>query len=167
MAWMNREKVLRTGSSGDDVRELQDKLRRLGFDVRTHGVFDDLTERAVIELQALFGHRTDGIVLDATRRLIDAEIGYGWNVRLPNAQELALRSQGRIPGTDGGIATSFWHGRDVSQNVSEVPRAPTIPDAPRTAAPDLAGPRVAPGTSRPTGAPGRTPGTPLPKKPGG
>lgn len=157
-------KILMRGMSGDDVRALQQKLHRLGFELRTDGVFGQQTEKAVLQLQSMFGYDVDGRVDQATNRLIDAQISYAWNVRLPDAQELALREQGKQPGTHGGIGT----GRE-GHNVIEVPRSPTIPDAKHTAAPasstSTIEPDIAPGTSRPTGAPGNEPSSTLPKSP--
>lgn len=90
-----RGNLLRKGSRGDSVRELQMKLHRLGFDLAADGIFGDETEKAVIRLQTMFGYTVDGIVGDGTMKLIDQQIGYHWNVQLPNAQELALRAQGK------------------------------------------------------------------------
>lgn len=115
---------------GEEVHGLQEKLHRLGFGLARDGVFGEETERAVVQLQTMFGYDIDGIVDQATSRLIDAQISYAWNVHLPDAQELALRAQGKQPGTHGGFGT----GRE-GLNVIEVPRSPTWPDAKHTAAP--------------------------------
>ncbi|MDQ3034279.1 MAG: peptidoglycan-binding protein, partial [Myxococcota bacterium] len=137
-------KILKRGMRGDDVRDLQQKLERLGFDLSDDGIFGEETERAVVRLQTLFGYDVDALVGDGTKKLIDAQIGYGWNAKLPNAQELALRSQGKQPGTEGG--TGMGRMSEAQQNVNEVPRSPTVPDAAHTAVPNLAGPTRAPGT---------------------
>jgi peptidoglycan hydrolase-like protein with peptidoglycan-binding domain len=123
-------KFLRRGMRGQDVRELQEKLHRLGFGLAIDGVFGEETEKAVLQLQTMFGYDIDGVVDQATNRLIDAQISYSWNVHLPDAQELALRAQGKQPGTQGGLGT----GREGA-NVIEIPRSPTWPDAKHTAAP--------------------------------
>lgn len=136
--------IMRRGSRGADVRELQEKLCLLGFEVRTDGVFGDATERSVLALQRLFGVESDGLVGQETKHLIDEQIASGWNVTLPDAQELALRAQGRQPGTEGGVGT----GRD-GQNVLEVPRAPTWPDGLHTAAPTAHDSPISPGASKP------------------
>lgn len=58
---------------GDDVRELQDKLTTLGFDVwRTDGIFGPHTARAVREFQRNVGVPADGIVAEATYRALKA-----------------------------------------------------------------------------------------------
>jgi peptidoglycan hydrolase-like protein with peptidoglycan-binding domain len=88
-------KLLRKGSRGDDVRKLQQDLARLGFDLKADGIFGDDTESAVIQLQTMFGYDVDALVGDGTKALIQAQLGYGWNAKAPNAAELALRSQGK------------------------------------------------------------------------
>lgn len=88
-----RGRLLRKGSRGDDVRELQMKLHRLGFDLAADGVFGDDTERAVTQLQTLFGYTVDAIVGDGTMKLIEAQIGHHWNVQAPDAAALAMRAQ--------------------------------------------------------------------------
>ena len=88
-------KLLRKGSRGPEVRELQQKLGRLGYDVAVDGIFGDDTEKAVIQLQTIFGYTVDALVGDGTRALIDAQIGYGWNAKAPDAAAKALASQGK------------------------------------------------------------------------
>jgi peptidoglycan hydrolase-like protein with peptidoglycan-binding domain len=87
--------LLKRGSRGPQVREMQRKLQRLGYPVEEDGIFGENTEKAVIQLQTTFGYNVDAIVGPATTALMDAQIGYGWNALLPNAQELALRAQGK------------------------------------------------------------------------
>lgn len=144
---------LHRGMRGDDVRMLQMKLHRLGFDLAADGVYGDDTERAVNRLQALFGHRTDGAVSETTWRLIETEIRAGWNAKLPNAEELALRAQGRFPHTEGGTPTTDPRAR-AQALVDEIPCAPTTPDAKHTAVPTSGTSRVAP-ESGPRGAPAK------------
>jgi N-acetylmuramoyl-L-alanine amidase len=91
----NAGALLRRGSRGDEVRELQGKLGRLGFDLREDGIFGEDTEKTVIELQTMFGYTVDGLVGDGTKSLIDAQIGYGWNAKSPDAAQRALESQGK------------------------------------------------------------------------
>lgn len=57
--------LLRKGSKGDDVRQLQDTLRGLGFDA--DGTFGDATHAAVVAFQRSRGLLPDGIVGPATR----------------------------------------------------------------------------------------------------
>ncbi len=77
--------LIKHGSSGDGVKELQTKLGTLGFKIEADGQFGKLTEEAVRHLQKAFGYTVDGIVGDGTKALIDAQIGYGWNVNQPDA----------------------------------------------------------------------------------
>jgi peptidoglycan hydrolase-like protein with peptidoglycan-binding domain len=88
-------KLLRKGSRGADVRQLQEKLGRLGFDLKADGIFGDDTEKAVIQLQSMFGYTVDALVGDGTQRLIDAQLGYGWSAKAPDAAERALAAQGK------------------------------------------------------------------------
>lgn len=90
-------KLLRKGSRGADVRQLQQKLQRLGFDLSVDGIFGDDTEKAVIQLQSMFGYTVDALVGDGTQGLIDAQLGYGWNAKAPDAAEKALAAQGKGP----------------------------------------------------------------------
>jgi peptidoglycan hydrolase-like protein with peptidoglycan-binding domain len=108
-------KLLKNGSRGDDVTALQQNLAKLGYDVTPDGIFGPNTDAAVRKLQSAFGYTVDGIVGEGTASLIAAQIGYGWNVRAPDAMEKALRAQGKNAEADamkaargekgGGIAT--------------------------------------------------------------
>lgn len=91
------QKILRKGARGDDVRQLQQKLQKLGFDLQPDGIFGDATEKAVIQLQTMFGYTVDALVGEGTNKLIDAQIGYGWNVKSPDAAEKAMAAQGKGP----------------------------------------------------------------------
>ena len=86
--------LLRKGSEGSEVKELQAKLGKLGYEVTADGKYGPVTEWAVKNLQAMFGYTIDGIVGDGTDKLIDAQIGYGWNAKGDGAQKSALRAQG-------------------------------------------------------------------------
>ncbi len=71
--------VLKKGSSGDEVRALQDQLNRFGYELKADGIFGDGTESAVRHLQKSFGYTVDGMVGDGTRALITQQLGYNWN----------------------------------------------------------------------------------------
>lgn len=89
--------MLMTGDRGPTVRVLQSKLVRLGYEpVVVDGVYGPITRWAVRNLQAMFGYTVDGVVGRGTARLIDAQIGYGWNARAATAQGLALKAQGLL-----------------------------------------------------------------------
>ena len=59
---------------------MQDKLKQLGFALDSDGVFGPRTHAAVIALQTIFGYDIDGDVGPATQKLIDQQLGYGWNL---------------------------------------------------------------------------------------
>ena len=86
---------LKNGSKGDEVKGLQDGLKKLGFDVDVDGHFGPNTEAAVKTLQGFFGYDVDGIAGEGTQKLVTAQLGFGWNAQLPNAKELALKAQGK------------------------------------------------------------------------
>jgi hypothetical protein len=62
---------LRLGSVGDDVREVQEALRTLGYAVRVDGRFGTQTERVVRHWQRANGLMVDGIVGAATLRSLE------------------------------------------------------------------------------------------------
>ncbi len=95
---------LRNGSKGDEVKGVQEGLRKLGYEVEPDGHFGPKTEEAVKSLQTLFGYTVDGIAGEGTQKLITSQIGYGWNLKLPNAKELAMQAQGK--GTPAQAQTS-------------------------------------------------------------
>jgi peptidoglycan hydrolase-like protein with peptidoglycan-binding domain len=87
--------VIKAGAKGDEVRDLQAKLSQLGFPLKADGQFGPATAAVVEELQATFGYDVDGAVGDATKKLIDAQIGYGFRVDGPDAVKRALEAQGK------------------------------------------------------------------------
>lgn len=72
--------ILKQGSRGDEVRGVQDKLKKLGFAVESDGIFGNRTHAAVITLQTIFGYDIDGEVGPATQKLLEQQVGYGWNL---------------------------------------------------------------------------------------
>jgi len=86
--------MLKKGSSGDDVTTLQKQLEQLGYEVKADGEFGPVTHWGVTNFQAMFGYGIDGIVGPGTQKLIDAQLGYGWNAKSEGAQGAALRAQG-------------------------------------------------------------------------
>src|SRR5687767_10123142 len=87
--------LIKAGAKGEQVVSLQNKLGKLGFAVNPDGMFGPATTAAVQDLQALFGYNVDGIVGDATLRLIDQQIGHGFHVDAPDAVKRALEAQGK------------------------------------------------------------------------
>lgn len=69
---------LRLGSTGADVRNIQQQLRNLGYDITVDGVFGSATDRAVRSFQASNGLAADGIVGSATRNALSngTNVGY-------------------------------------------------------------------------------------------
>ena len=74
--------ALQKGSKGDAVRALQTGLVKLGFSLEADGDFGEKTHNAVITVQSVFGYDVDGIAGPATLKLVDAQVGYGWNLAL-------------------------------------------------------------------------------------
>lgn len=70
--------VLKRGSKGEGVRELQQKLVQLGYPLTVDGDFGHGTEDAVKHLQKSFGYTIDGHVGDGTNFLITQQTGLGW-----------------------------------------------------------------------------------------
>ncbi len=66
--------VLRRGSQGDDVMDLQTNLAALAIDVDTDGIFGPKTEAAVIHFQKAYGLDADGIAGPKTLELLQAEV---------------------------------------------------------------------------------------------
>jgi len=65
--------VLKLGSSGPDVKALQQKLKDLGFDPNgVDGNFGAGTKNAVIAFQQSKGLQTDGVVGPGTQAALDA-----------------------------------------------------------------------------------------------
>jgi peptidoglycan hydrolase-like protein with peptidoglycan-binding domain len=71
--------VLKKGSSGDEVKSLQQNLNKLGYGLDVDGKFGDGTHGAVVHLQKSFGYTVDGMVGPGTQNLITQQIGYNWN----------------------------------------------------------------------------------------
>ena len=74
--------ILRLGSQGNDVTELQSTLRLLGyFAGSVNGVFEESTDRAVKRFQQAAGIEADGVVGTAT-----------WNRLFPTSAPVAANS---------------------------------------------------------------------------
>ena len=56
-------------------------------------IFGPITEWAIKNVQAMFGYNVDGLAGDGTLKLIDAQVGYGWNAHSPDAHKTALKAQ--------------------------------------------------------------------------
>jgi peptidoglycan hydrolase-like protein with peptidoglycan-binding domain len=89
--------MLKTGSNGNDVRALQERLKRLGYNLDTDGAFGPSTESAVRHLQKSFGYNVDGVVGDATQKLIEQQLALNWNATRPAGAD-AGKNQHPMPG---------------------------------------------------------------------
>lgn len=70
--------VLKRGSKGSEVGQLQQDLVALGYTINVDKDFGPATEDAVKHLQKSFGYTIDGVVGDGTRFLINQQKGLGW-----------------------------------------------------------------------------------------
>ena len=67
-------KVLRVGSQGDEVMDLQSGLAAMSIECDIDGIFGPNTERAVKHFQAAFGLDADGIAGPKTIALLEEEV---------------------------------------------------------------------------------------------
>ncbi len=72
--------ILKKGSKGEPVRELQTRLAQLGFTLTADGHFGDITHNIIIAVQAIFGYDIDGMAGPATLKLIQKQTELGWNL---------------------------------------------------------------------------------------
>lgn len=75
----NREamRTLKSGCSGEDVKDIQEKLNKLGYKCgEADGIFGSKTKLAVMSFQGAAGLKADGVVGDLTRAAIEKELGY-------------------------------------------------------------------------------------------
>ncbi len=72
---MSIKVVLRAGSKGQEVKQLQEKLRFAGYPVPVTGEFDTRTHNAVISFQTSRQLQPDGIVGDKTWTALDMPPG--------------------------------------------------------------------------------------------
>jgi uncharacterized protein (TIGR02594 family) len=80
-------KILRMGSSGQDVRELQLALAKLGYPLTGTGYFGTATDTAVEQFQRKSGLDPDGDVGTSTARAIDAALA-GPRMAVPPADTM-------------------------------------------------------------------------------
>lgn len=65
--------LVKKGSRGEAVRELQQKLNKLGYNLGTDGIFGDGCYRAVLDFQQKNGLGADGVVGNGTWSALDAK----------------------------------------------------------------------------------------------
>lgn len=63
--------LLRKGSIGEDVKELQSNLNKIGYNLVVDGIFGQKTEIAVIDFQKKYNLKVDGVVGNETSNAID------------------------------------------------------------------------------------------------
>lgn len=124
--------VLKPGSSGESVIELQATLKLLGFyQGAVDGVYDQATVKAVSRFQTAAGLKSDGITGKAT-----------WNRLFPpspaDANLATLPNGVTQPTPTGGTADSFPQPA-TNQPIAAPTRQPTIDQMRPTASPNQAG----------------------------
>lgn len=117
------------GAQGPEVTDVQRRLARLHADeVVAHGVFDDMTERAVRQFQRTRGLPADGVVTDETWLAL-VEAGYTLGDRLLLRTRLPLRGDDVVElqqrlnqlGFDAGNEDGIF-GRSTQAGVEEFQR---------------------------------------------
>jgi peptidoglycan hydrolase-like protein with peptidoglycan-binding domain len=84
--------VLKEGSRGDEVKQVQTTLKKLGFDIADDGIFGEKTKNAIVTMQTIFGYDVDAMVGPATEKLLQQQAQYGWNLQA--AQKAFVKQQG-------------------------------------------------------------------------
>ncbi len=67
--------ILKNGSRGEQVANLQRKLNTLGYQLKDDGIFGDGTEKAVKALQLRYHLKDDGVVGDKTWAVLNTPTG--------------------------------------------------------------------------------------------
>ena len=86
--------MLRCGSSGDMVRQLQTMLRKCGYTLTVDGKFGAMTQQAVMSFQGTHGLKRDAIVGPLTWAELDAAVGsvlQQWTVTISGLTEAMAR----------------------------------------------------------------------------
>src|SRR4051794_11536724 len=117
------EPILRRGSSGEAVRELQQALKGLGYDPgAVDGQFGARTENAVNAFQKARGLTVDGVVGDITWVNIDEADMSDPTIRRGSTGNPVRRAQKRL--TPGGYDTGGGKGGFGTGTEGAVPRFP-------------------------------------------
>lgn len=87
--------ALKPGTQGEPVKQLQAKLKQLGFAIEADGHYGPATRAAVEDLQALFGYDVDGVVGEGTLKLLDQQTGLGFQVAGADAVKRGLQARGQ------------------------------------------------------------------------
>jgi peptidoglycan hydrolase-like protein with peptidoglycan-binding domain len=100
------QQLLKPGTQGEHVKELQTTLKKLGFGVETDGHFGPATRAAVEDMQALFGYDVDGVVGEATAKLLQQQASIGFQLSAADAVTRGLGAQGK-KGDNGFAGTKL------------------------------------------------------------
>ena len=87
--------VLKPGTQGEQVEQLQTKLKQLGFAIEADGHYGPATRAAVEDLQAVFGYDVDGVVGEGTLKLVDQQTGLGFQIAGADAVKRGLEARGQ------------------------------------------------------------------------
>jgi peptidoglycan hydrolase-like protein with peptidoglycan-binding domain len=87
--------VLKPGTQGEQVKELQSKLKQLGFQIESDGHFGPGTRAAVEDVQSLFGYDVDGVAGEATQQLLTQQVSAGFQLSSAEAVKRGLEAQGK------------------------------------------------------------------------
>jgi len=117
--------VLKQGSSGPDVKALQQKLKDLGFDPNgTDGNFGPGTTKAVIAFQQSKGLQADGKVGPGTQAALDAAAGSA-----PAAGGAAATGGGEAVGGSTGVSSAAAPAPATAPNLNLAALAGKVPQA--------------------------------------
>jgi putative chitinase len=123
--------VLKQGSSGPDVQDLQQKLKDLGFDPKgTDGNFGPGTKAALIAFQQSNGLQADGIAGPATMAAMQAALGNegGSSESEASGGEVSGGSTGG-EGTGGSTGTASGAAPPAAPNLNLAALAGKLPQA--------------------------------------
>lgn len=87
--------VLKPGTQGEPVKQLQTKLKQLGFAIDADGHYGPATRAAVEDLQAVFGYDVDGVVGEGTLKLLEQQAGLGFQITSADAVKRGLEARGQ------------------------------------------------------------------------
>ncbi|HEY8186950.1 MAG TPA: peptidoglycan-binding protein [Pyrinomonadaceae bacterium] len=127
--------VLKQGSSGPDVQDLQQKLKALGFDPKgVDGNFGPGTKAAVIAFQQSKGLQADGVAGPATMAALQAASGSATSNTVGAGANLGGEvSGGATAGTAAAAAPATAPGLNLAALAGKVPQT-VIDQIPETAA---------------------------------
>lgn len=81
--------LIKFGHANKHVKELQENLQKLGYDLEADGKYGPVTKKAVLDLQTTWGYDADAIVGPGTQHCIEKRLAEGWNRKSPDAADKA------------------------------------------------------------------------------